>query len=242
MQLFQWQPAKETLVAVTAGLAVIFLSLLMLPFSTDSWIRIIIHDIVMVCLAGILFPVLYIQRSGLGFTQFGLTLRRWRIFLPINLILGVFLLCIFVYWVPPEGFRFDSNRALTMMVILCTGVFEVIFFYGFLRTLLERAFGVIPAILLTAMFYSFHHVGFQPEFLLLFFVGIMYALVYRAGSSFLLIYPFFWGVGASYNVLIQSGEVSTIMYPGIRFIYLSVFIILILVRAWLKSRRQNPGG
>jgi len=242
MQLFQWQPAKETLVAVTAGFVIIFLSVLMLPFSATSWIRIVIHDIGMVGLAGILFPLLYIQRSGRSFAEFGLTFHRWHVFTPINLILGLFLLGVFVYWVPPEGFQFDTDTALTMLLILCTGVFEVIFFYGFLRTLFEQAFGLIPAVLLTAGFYSFHHIGFQPEFLLLFFVGLMYALVYRAGSSVLLIYPFFWGVGASYNVLIQSGEVAAIMYPEIRLMYLSVFVILIPVWVWLKSRRYNSYG
>ncbi len=240
MQLFQWQPAKETLVAFLAGLVIIFLSVLMLPFNVNSWMRITIHDIGMICLAGILFPLFYIQRSGRGFADFGLTLRRWYVFVPINLILGVFLLYIFIYyWVPPAGFRFDTKTLMTMTVILCTGVFEVIFFYGFLRTLFERAFGVIPAILLAAVFYSFHHIGFQPEFLQLFFVGVMYAAVYRTGNSVLLIYPFFWGVGALYNVLIQSREVSSIMYPGIRSLYLSVLIVFMLARVWTESRRKK---
>lgn len=237
MRLFQWQPAKETLIAFMAGPVIIVLSLLMLPFSETSWIRIVIHDIGMVCLAGILFPLVCIQRSGLRFADFGLTLRRWYVFVPINLILGGFLLVIFIYWVPPAGFRFDSKTLMTMTVILWTGVFEVIFFYGFLRTLFERAFGLIPAILLAALFYSFHHVGFQPEFLQLFFVGIMYAAVYRTGSSALLIYPFYWGVGAIYNVLIQSREVSSIMYPEIRSLYLSVLIIIIL--AWVRAKTSK---
>lgn len=239
MQLFKWQPEKEALVAFTAGVAVIFLSVLMLPFGVESWIRIAIHDIGMICLAGILFPLYYIQRSGRSFVDFGLTLRRWYVFLPINFILGVFLLYIFIYWVPPSGFRFDTETLMTMIVILCTGVFEVVFFYGFLRTLFERAFGVIPAVLLTALFYSFHHIGFQPEFLLLFFVGVMYAVVYRSGSSVLLIYPFFWGVGALYNVLVQSRAVSSIMYPGIRALYLAILIPLILTWVWTESRRKK---
>jgi len=98
---------------------------------------------------------------------------------------------------------------------------------------------VIPAILLAAVFYSFHHIGFQPEFLQLFFVGVMYAAVYRTGNSVLLIYPFFWGVGALYNVLIQSREVSSIMYPGIRSLYLSVLIVFMLARVWTESRRKK---
>lgn len=238
MQFFDWQPSKETLVAFITGITVIFLSVLMLPFDVNSWLRIAIHDIGMICLVGILLPLLYIQRSGLSFTDFGLTLRKWYIFVPINLGLGALLLSIFIYWVPPNGMEFDFNTLMTISVILCTGVFEVIFFYGFLRTVFEKAFGMIPAILLTGVFYSFHHIGFQPEFLRLFFVGVMYALIYRTGNSVLLIYPFFWGVGAVYDVLIQSREVSAIMYPGIRSLYLFVLIMFILIRVWIQSRRN----
>jgi len=236
VKLFRWEPSKQIITPLMAGLVVILLSAAMLPFNENSWLRIAIHDIGMICLAGILFPLFYIQRSGRSFADFGLTLRRWYVFVPINLILGVFLLYIFIYWVPPAGFRFDTKTLMTMIVILCTGVFEVIFFYGFLRTLFERAFGVIPAILLAAVFYSFHHIGFQPEFLQLFFVGVMYAAVYRTGNSVLLIFPFFWGVGALYNVLIQSQKVSSIMYPGIRSLYLSVFVLLILAYVWKKLK------
>lgn len=54
----------------------------------------------------------------------------------------------------------------------------MIFIYGFLRDQFERAFGMIPAVILTAIFYSFHHDGFQPEFLKLFWVGIIYVSVF----------------------------------------------------------------
>jgi len=154
-------------------------------------------------------------------------------------MLGIILLFVLIYWVPPEGFRPDAEALMKITVILCAGVFEVIFFYGFQRTLFERAFGTVPAIILAALFYSFHHIGFQPEFLQLFFVGVMYAAVYRAGNSVLLIYPFFWGIGASYNVLIQSKKVSSIMYPAIRALYLPVLIMFILAWVWTESQRKK---
>jgi hypothetical protein len=77
---------------------------------------------------------------------------------------------------------------------LCSQGGEVVFFYSFQRTLFERAFGIIPGIILAALFYSFHHLGFQPEFGKLFFVGLMYATTFRLGNSAFMIYPFFWGV------------------------------------------------
>lgn len=237
MKLFQWKPSKETIVPFMAGLVIIFLSAAMIPFEVNSWIRIAIHDIGMICLAGILFPLLYIQLSGNNFADFGLTLKNWYVFVPINFILGVLLLILFIWGVPPAGFNFDIKALMKTMVILNAGVFEVIFFYSFQRSIFERAFGIVPAIILSALFYSFHHIGFQPEFTGLFIVGVMYAAIYRIGNSALLLYPFFWGVGASYNVLIQSRKVSTIMYPEIRSFYLSIFVLLIITWVWIKSKR-----
>ncbi|MBE3092344.1 MAG: hypothetical protein IMZ51_01600 [Chloroflexi bacterium] len=48
------------------------------------------------------------------------------------------------------------------------------------------------------------------------------------GNSALLIFPFFWGVGACYDVLIQSTEVSEIIYPEIRSIIILIGIIIIV--------------
>ncbi len=115
-------------------------------------------------------------------------------------------------------------------------IFEFVFFYGFLRTMFERAFGIVPGVVLCAMFYSLHHAGFQPEFGKLFFVGLLFAVVYRIGNSALLIYPFFIGVGATYDVFVMSKEVIPISYPEIRTLYLTVLILGIMIWLWVKSR------
>jgi membrane protease YdiL (CAAX protease family) len=120
------------------------------------------------------------------------------------------------------------------MLALC---FELVFFYAFLRTLFERAFGVVPAVILSALFYAFHHMGFQPEYGKLIFVGLLYAIPYRIGNSALLIFPFFLGVGGIYDVLIQSQKVSTILYPEIRTLYLGVLILVTVVWIWKKTKK-----
>ncbi|MDI6603283.1 MAG: hypothetical protein QME57_04225 [Patescibacteria group bacterium] len=86
--------------------------------------------------------------------------------------------------------------------------FKVIYFYGFLRQRFENAFGIIPGIILAALFYSFHHAGFQPEFVKLFFVGIMYVSVFRITKNALIISPFFWGMGACCDVLVSFGAMK----------------------------------
>jgi membrane protease YdiL (CAAX protease family) len=234
--LFQWQPSGETLVAVIAGFVVIGLSAAMLPTRHCPWLSILIRDIGQIYLVGILFPLLYILRTGNRFAEFGFTLKRWYIFLPINLVLGALLLLMFLSESPiPADFHVTSAVVWKAAFVMVAVFFELIFFYGFLRTLFEKAFGIVPGIILAALFYSFHHIGFQPEYGKLIFVGLLYALVYRLGNSALLLYPFFLGVGGAYDVLIQSQAVSPIQYPAIRTVYLFVLILAAVLWTWKKA-------
>jgi hypothetical protein len=221
------------LIAILAGLIVIALSAAMIPTRQIPWLRTIIRDIGMIFLVGIFLPLYYIQRSGSSFAEFGWTLKRWYIFLPINFVLGTLLA--FNFEVNQGAhFHFDTLTLLRVVYLLVPGFFEVLFFYSFQRTLFERAFGIVPGIILAALFYSYHHLGFEPHFLRLFFVGVMYATVFRLGNSALLIYPFFWGVGASYDVLILAQTTGSISHPLLRTSYM---VPLILVAVWWTRKR-----
>lgn len=234
--LFRWQPSRETLVPAISGLVVLALSAAMIPVHKVPWAGIILRDIGMIFAAGIAFPLYYILRSGGNFAEFGLTLKKWYIVFPVNFLLGMLLFFFFVSENPTVGFQFNLLVLVKVIYILLAGIFEVIFFYSFQRTLFERSFGIIPGIILASLFYSLHHIGFQPEFGKLFFVGLMYASVFRLGNSVFLIYPFFWVVGAAYDVLIQSQEVLPILYSGIRSLYLIVLISAAVI--WVR-RTQN---
>jgi len=189
----------------------------------------------MILLFGIGIPLLIINKEK-NYKEYGLHLSKWYIFLPINLILGILLLLMFLKESPlPSDFTFTNDIIWKIIYIMIAGIFETIVFYSFIRTTIERSFGIIPAILAAAMFYSFHHAGFQPEFGKLLFVGILYAAIFRIGNSALLIFPFFWGVGGCYDVLIQSKEVSEIVYPEIRSIILFIGICSIVIYLFIKK-------
>jgi len=236
-KLFRSQPFYETLVPAVGGLIVVSLSIAMIPVQHLPWLGIVIRDIVQIFLVGILFPLIYVQRSGNRFAEFGLSLKKWYIFLPINLVLGALLFFMFLSESPPPAdFRLNAPVLWKAGYVICAVFFELVFFYGFLRTLFERAFGIIPAIVLTALFYAFHHIGFQPEYAKLFFVGLLYTIVYRLGNSALLLFPFFLGVGGTYDVLVQSQVVSPILCPEIRTVYLAVLIAAAVVWTWRKGK------
>ena len=101
------------------------------------------------------------------------------------------------------------------------------------------AFGIIPAIILTSVFYSFHHAGFQPEFMHLLFVGLMYCSVYYITQNLLIIFPFFWGVGALWDVIVSSDAGSEIKNAES---FIIALVILLLSAIWifiLKRRKRS---
>lgn len=236
---FRFRPSRETLVPLILGFMTWALSFLMREATKPIWISIFVRDIGMIYMIGIILPLYYIQRSNYEFWEFGLTFKKWYIFLPLNLLLGLILLYILMSENPETGFYLHRSTLAKVGYIMTAGVFEVIFFYSFQRTLFERAFGIIPGIVLASIFYSFHNVGFQPEYGKLFLVGLMYATLFRLGNSILVIYPFFWGVGACFDVLIQSQAVSPIFYPEIRSLYLVVLILIAIIRLSRKTKGET---
>jgi membrane protease YdiL (CAAX protease family) len=239
-ELFRWKPTKETLIAFSAGALCIGLSAAGLPFNGLAWLKIAIRDVGQVFLLGILFPLIYIQRTRNDWDSFGFSFRKWPVYLSINLLLGVLLTLLFLSESPiPVGFHINGNTLWSAAYVVLTLCFEVVFFYAFLRTLFERAFGVVPSIILTTLFYAFHHLGFQPEYGKLSFVGLLYAITFRIGNSALLIFPFFIGVGGTYDVLFQSQVVSPILYPEVRTIFLAVALSSAVIWTWRKASSRT---
>jgi membrane protease YdiL (CAAX protease family) len=230
-------PPSHTALAFGAGSASIALSLALMPLADRPLLAVLVRDVAQVGLLGIVLPLLFVLRTRASIADFGFTLRRAWPFLATNFALGAALL-----WLqlrtspPPAGFQWHADNLWRAGYVAVSLVFELVFFYGFLRTLFERAFGALAGIVLAALFYSFHHAGFQPEFVKLFFVGVLYATVFRIGNSALLIFPFFLGVGGIYDVLLKSKVVAVIEYPEWRTIGLALWMASAF--AWFGYRRN----
>ncbi|MDE7340523.1 MAG: hypothetical protein K2N80_08180 [Lachnospiraceae bacterium] len=194
---------KENVFGLICGFIMILLSAAMTLFHNEIS-NILLRDVFMILLLGFLLPLYYIlivkkkNLSVLGFHK-----KKLIVSLVVNAAAGISLSGMFVSQNTEDiVFNIDSFYAITY--ILAAGIFEMVFIYGFLRYEFERAFGILPAIFMTAAFYSLHHAGFQPEFTKLFFVGIMYVTVFYFTYNIFAIFPFFWGVGAVWDVLVNS--------------------------------------
>ena len=200
----------------------------------------IILDIVMRAIVGFYVPIYYvlIVRKQ-GWEIFGLTKKKWKSSLVLGLIFAALLLAQFTSESAEKGQEvfFRTGVLIPVFYIFMAGIFEMTFVYGFVRRVFDKSFGVIPGIILTALFYSFHHAGFQPEFGKLIFVGIMYAAIYRLTNNILIIFPLFWGVGATWDVLVNFG--TTELEGVATLLKTMVAIVLMAGGAYSISRRNS---
>ncbi len=230
---------KDTAVAFGAGAVMIFLSLIMLLFGGDSLIdkamSFILRDLLMIFGLGIVFVSLYGWKKAGSIKALGFTGRKNALSLLIDFLLAAGLLAMFLKDEMPANLL-EIKNLYAATYILVAGIFEMTFIYGYLRASFEKAFGIIPAILLTAAFYSFHHAGFQPEFLHLFFVGLMYCSVYYITQNLLIIFPFFWGVGALWDVIVSSEAGEEIKNLDS---FIIALVILALSAGWIVLTRRK---
>ena len=110
--------------------------------------------------------------------------------------------------------------------------------YGWLQLRFDRAFGVVPGIIITGLSFTAYHIGtYSPAALMmLFFSGLFYALVFRITSNLLIIWPLAFCFGSAIGTLMGGmqftwGQVASwavIMLLQIGFIGYT---------CWWQSRR-----
>ena len=206
-----------------SGVGIVILSVIMTIFNNDI-ANIILRDILMILVLGFFFPLYFtIIENKKSVSVLGIHKKKIVISLAINIISAIMLFVMFISG-NTETIMFSKNSFFAITYILVAGVFEMVCIYGFFRYEVERTFGIIPAIIMTAAFYSLHHAGFQPEFLKLFFVGIMYVSVFYITKNIFSIFPFFWGVGAIWDVLINSEAGKQI--ENIQSFYIAILMLI----------------
>lgn len=229
---------KENIFGLICGLIMVLLSMAMTLFNSGIS-NIILRDILMIIFLGFFTPIYYIliiKKKDLS--VLGIHKKKLTVSLAINVITGISLLAMFISK-NTQDISFNINSFYAVTYILVAGIFEMVFIYGFLRYEFERALGILPAILITAAFYSLHHAGFQPEFSKLFFVGIMYVTVFYFTQNIFSIFPFFWGVGAIWDVLVNSEAGNQIKNETSFIIAIFMFIALIGISIFIHRKFKN---
>jgi membrane protease YdiL (CAAX protease family) len=117
---------------------------------------------------------------------------------------------------------------------LTIGFFEAIFWRGWVLLRLEEAFGILPAILLGSALYALYHIGYgmpSSEMIFLFFIGIMFAVIFRLTKNVFILWPVFQPMGQL--ITLVKDQLGLPLLASLGF---AEVLILMLVLVWLAVR------
>lgn len=192
-------------------------------------------------LVGVTSPVIYtVWFRRRSVRSLGLSLAGWRRFvIPAIVFAGVqFAITLWGYDLPQP-----VDWVPLLVMALTVGVFESIFFRGFIQGRLEAGFGTAPAVVGAAFLYSVYHVGYGmglQDMVFLFGLGIVYAIAYRIGSNVLVLWPLLTPLG-SFFAQLESGELAGALPWGAILGFADVFALMATV-IWLARRRERREG
>jgi len=236
---FKFRPTEETIMAIVLGSLSILLSVIMGMVEIKG-LRMFFRSICQMGIIGVIIPLLYLYRKG-ELNKSGIKWEKPIKMFVISILLGICLSLIFIKEAGGQVNNiFGSLYIQATVYVMIANIFEVVFFFAFLRYYFEKAFGVIPAILLASFFYSFHHAGFEPAYLELFIVGIVFISIFRFANNCLICFPLWW-VGGLGDVLVskqQEIDHTRMTYVGIAPVVIC-FVIAIGIIVWTEHQNKN---
>lgn len=246
----RWQPTRHTWVAVGAGLLAFAFSASLLLFEAGSVVwRVILNGLIYgVC--GFAIPwgyTLLVERNRPA--EMGLERKRWGISLILNLVLASLFGLIILFEADLNAINWGQFGKAAFALAGAGGLFELFLYYGFIHLRLEKAFGAVPAILLTSVLYVLWHVGTQlpleadpvGAMWKLFWVGVLYQSVFSMTRNLLVIWPFFHAGGVMIDFAVNIGAVEQAS-RGFPWAVgtVSLMVVAGAVLAWLVRRPPMP--
>jgi len=197
-----------------------------------------LYAIVTAALFGVGLPLYWmvvVRKRPLA--DLGITTR----FLGISLVIQV-LLTGLLYFTGLSGATFPSFGELLPLIALTLtiGFFEALFWRGWVQLRLEDAFGLVPAILLGSALYALYHIGYgmtASEIIFLFFIGLMFAVIFRLTKNIFILWPLFQPMGQLITLLEEN-----LPLPPIAALGFFEVLLLMLAMVWFASRyhKKHP--
>jgi membrane protease YdiL (CAAX protease family) len=235
----RWKPSKDLIVVAISWLLVVCtLYTATSIIGSDIWGGMgyfVLYAVVGALLFGVGVPLYWmviVQHRPLS--DLGIT-ARW---LGLSLVLQLFFAALQFMGtlaktkLPP----FEEFLPLTALA-LCIGFFEAVFWRGWVLLRLEESFGIIPAIVLGSALYAAYHIGYgmpTSEMIFLFFIGIMFAVVFRLTKNIFVLWPLFQPMGQLITLIKDGLPLPLLASLG----FIEVLIVM-LVLVWLAARYQK---
>ena len=231
---------REDLVVV-AGLyvgVVVLFRLAFTVFTTDNVLGLFLCFAAGLLL-GVVGPVVYqVWVRGRDLRSIGIGTHHWRATVVMGLVLAGTQFAVTLVgrslpapedWVPLLGMS------------LVVGLFEAVFFRGFVQGRIEASFGPVAGVAGAAVLYAAYHVGYGMDFSETWFLlglGVVYAVAYRLTTNVLIVWPLLTPVGAFFNNL-ESGDIDL---PWASLMGFADVALLMAAAVWLAARRIRRVG
>lgn len=134
---------------------------------------------------------------------------------------------------------------IAILPLIMTTFFEEFLFRGFLQTRLERHFGTCTAIVASGLLFSLYHLGYPGfrtlnDILLLFAVGVGFALSYKLSDNNMIV-SYFVNLPNAFITYVLKYEQFPVMtaessiYAGITIISIAILIFIKKFKFWRKN-------
>lgn len=193
-------------------------------------------------LLGVVGPVMYVVwRLDGSLSELGIRSDNWRPAVTLGLLFAAvqFALTLWGYSLPAPV---DWVPLLVMALVV--GVFESVFFRGFIQNRLEARFGSAPAVAGAALLYGLYHIGYgmgAAEIAFLTGLGVVYAVAFSLTHNVLVLWPLLTPLG-SFFATMEAGDVSL---PWGAVAGFADVLAIMLATLWLARRharrRQQDG-
>jgi uncharacterized protein len=207
-------------------------------FSADRWVGLFL------CfgggmLLGVAAPVIYtvwLRRRPLA--SLGLGTQRLRATVALGVLFGG-VQGVIMLW----GYQLPAPVDWLPLLVgaLAVGLFEAIFFRGFIQGRLEASIGTGPAVAVAAALYALYHVGYGmglADMAFLFALGVVYAVAYRLTSNILVLWPLLTPLGGWFNML-EAGDIHMPWAAILGFADVLGLMALVIWRAHKHQRRES---
>jgi membrane protease YdiL (CAAX protease family) len=152
-----------------------------------------------------------------GGVQFAITLWGYDLPAPVD-------------WVP--------LLVMSMMV----GIYESVFFRGFIQNRLEEQFGPVVGIGGAAALYGAYHIGYGmdgQEMLFLTGLGVAYAIAFALVRNVLVLWPLLTPLGSFY-ANVEAGDIELPWASVAGFVDVIGLMVLVMWLAHRRERRRRP--
>jgi uncharacterized protein len=186
-------------------------------------------------LVGVAGPVTYtVWHRHRSLATLGITGDRLSLTAALATAFGIvqFLMTLNHRSLPAPG-RWVPLLALSLTV----GLFESVFFFGFIQGRLEEALGALPAAFCAAGLFALSHYGYHlpsGDLVVMFGFGVLFAIAYRLARNILVLWPLLTPAADFYSYL-RSG-VQTMPWVS-----LAAFTDVLLVMAVILTVSTRPG-